>query len=95
MSSGIPFQFAGVVLAAVTFLTIAIGHVLVRHLHAGFGTRPAVPFFICGALVLLASLLAQNDLLSAVLGLSAITLVWDGIEMFRQEKRMLREQVDR
>lgn len=92
MTSETSLQWAGIVLAAVTFITIGIGHVLVRRLYARYGTRPAIPFFFSGAVVLLASMLVQNNLLSAVLGLTAITLAWDGIEMYRQEKRILREQ---
>ncbi|HEX7973608.1 MAG TPA: DUF4491 family protein [Anaerolineales bacterium] len=41
-----------------------------------------------GAFILVASLAARPDLLSAVLGLTGITFVWDGVEIFRQEKRM-------
>lgn len=81
-------QFAGLVLAATTLVTIAIGHVLVRRLQAAYGTRPAIYLFGLGALVLLISLAARPDLLSAVLGITGITIVWDGIEIYRQEKRM-------
>lgn len=84
-------QWAGVILAFVTFATIGIGHVLVRRLHARFGTRPALPFFGLGLLVMALSLATGSDLFSAILGLSAITLLWDGIEIYRQEKRMQRE----
>lgn len=83
-------QWAGPVLAFTTFATIGIGHVLVRRLHARFGTRPAVPFFVLGAAVLLASLLVLADLLSGVLGIVGVTFLWDGIEMYRQERRKQR-----
>lgn len=86
-------QPAGIVLAFVTFATIGIGHVLVRRLQKRFGVWPAAVFFALGALVLFGSILVLNDLLSAVLGITAITLIWDGIEMFRQEKRMRRERM--
>lgn len=85
-------DFSGIVLAVVTFATIALGHVLVRWLHARFGTRPARPFFLSGAAVMLAALLASPNLLSGALGIIAVTLVWDGIEIYRQEKRMQREK---
>lgn len=85
-------EFAGVVLAVVTFATIGIGHVLVRRLHARFRTMPGIPFFILGMLVLVISTQVASDLLSGVLGITAITLVWDGVEMYRQEKRMQRER---
>lgn len=84
-------QWAGIVLTLCTFATIAAGHVLVRRLHARFGTRPAVPFFILGGLVLLASVFTGNDLLSGILGIVGITFAWDGIEIYRQEKRLRRE----
>lgn len=84
-------QWAGPALAIVTFATIGIGHVLVRRLHARFGTWPAIPLFASGALVLAASLFTPNNLLSGVLGIAAITLIWDGIEMHRQEKRKQQE----
>ncbi len=85
-------QWAGIVLAATTFATIAFGHVLVRRLHARYGTRPAIPLFLAGGLVLLFSMMAAGDLLSGVLGITAVTLLWDGVEMYRQEKRVQREK---
>jgi len=85
-------QWAGIVLAVTTFATIAFGHVLVRRLHARYGTRPAIPLFLAGGVVLFSSLLAAGDLLSGVLGITAVTLLWDGVEMYRQEKRVQREK---
>jgi len=85
-------QWAGIILAATTFATIAFGHVLVRRLHARYGTRPAIPLFLAGGVVLFLSLLAAGDLLSGVLGITAVTLLWDGVEMYRQEKRVQREK---
>ncbi len=84
-------QWAGLLLALLSFGAIAAGHVLVRRLHARYGTRPALPLFLTGGLVLVGSLGASNDLLSGVLGITAITILWDGIEIYRQEKRMKRK----
>lgn len=81
-------QWAGVILAVVTFATIAAGHVLVRRLHARYGTRPALPLFVIGGLGLIGSLATNDNLLSGALGITAITILWDGIEIYRQEKRM-------
>ena len=91
MNSLSSLQWAGPILAMTTFATIGIGHVLVRRLHARYGTRPAIPFFVLGGLVLLSSIFILTNLISAILGITGITLVWDGIEIFRQEKRMQRE----
>jgi hypothetical protein len=84
----VSLQLAGLVLAIVTFATIGIGHIFVRGLHARFGTLPAIPFFLLGLLILFFSLMIAGDLFSAALGITAITLVWDGVEIFRQEKRV-------
>jgi hypothetical protein len=43
--------------------------------------------------VLLAALLARAELLSGALGITAITLIWDGVEIYRQEKRVRRETI--
>lgn len=81
-------QWAGLVLGGVTFATIGLGHVLVRWVHARWGTRPGVPLFLLGLGVLYAALITPNDLLSGVLGITAITLLWDGFEVYRQEQRV-------
>ena len=86
------WQWAGPTLAVVTFATIGIGHVLVRRLHARFGTRPGWPLIVLGLALLASSLFVTDDLGSAVVGITAITVFWDGVEIFRQEKRMQRER---
>ncbi len=80
-------EWAGAVLATTTFATIAIGHILVRKLNYHFGTKPAVPFFLLGTIFFYLSMTNGNDLIAAFLGIVAITTVWDGIEIFRQQKR--------
>ncbi len=85
-------QWSGPVLAAVTFATIGLGHVMVRAFHARWGTRPAIPFFALSLLVMAAALHTPNNLLSGALGITAMTLFWDGIEIYRQEKRAQREK---
>jgi hypothetical protein len=88
----VSLQPAGPLLALVTFATIGTGHVLVRRLHARFGTWPAYPLFLLAGLGLYVSTVTDSDLISGMLGISAITLAWDGIELFRQEKRTQRER---
>jgi hypothetical protein len=81
-------QWAGLVFAFVIFSTIAIGHFLVRWLHPIFGTRLGLPFILLGVLVTILSLDVGNHILSGILGILGITTIWDGIEFFRQEKRV-------
>ncbi len=86
------WQWAGPVLALTTFTTIGFGHVLVRRLHARYGTRFGWPLIGLGLLGLGSTLYLQHDLLAGVVGLTAVTIFWDGVEIFRQEKRMQRER---
>ena len=92
LQSAAAYSWAGPILALTTFATIGIGHMLVRRLHKRYGTRPGIPFFILGGLLLLASLFTAGSLPSAVLGLVGVTFFWDGIEFYRQEKRMQQEK---
>ena len=82
------FQWVGLILAISTFVTIAMGHVLVRKLHPLFGTRLGIPFMVFGSVVMAISVFLDSNLLSGVLGIVAITTFWDGLEFFRQEKRV-------
>ncbi len=81
-------QFAGIILAITSFATIAVGHILVRRLTPTFGTRLGLPFIILGVVILIGSGFVVNNTLSGVLGIVAITTIWDGIEFFRQVKRI-------
>ena len=83
-------EWAGAVLAAVTVVTIGLGHSMVRKANYLFGTIPAIPLFFLGAGILTASVFMSSDLLSAVMGIVGVTTVWDGIEMLRQENRVRR-----
>src|SRR6476660_6017281 len=85
---GMELQFAGPILALVTFLTIWWGHVLVRITHYHLGTKPAPAIFLGGLLLLLGSTQTGSDLLSATLGIIGLTLVWDAFELHRQENRV-------
>jgi hypothetical protein len=40
------------------------------------------------------SLLSASNLFSGILGLTGMTLAWDGIEFYRQEKRLRRAAGD-
>ena len=81
-------QFAGPILAVVTFLTVWWGHVLVRITHYYFGTKPAPLLVGLGLLTLLVSTQTRMDVVSAALGIVGITLVWDAFELHRQEARV-------
>ncbi len=81
-------QWAGPILAVVTFLTVWWGHVLVRIVHYYMGTRPAPVIFGLGLLLLLATTQTSNDLLGGAVGIVGLTLLWDAFELHRQEARV-------
>lgn len=81
-------QFAGPILALVTFLTIWWGHVMVRITHYHLGTKPAPAIFLAGLLLLLGGTQADSDLLSAGLSIVGLTMLWDSFELHRQELRV-------
>src|SRR6476660_9423264 len=87
---GMELQFAGPILALVTFLTIWWGHVLVRITHYHLGTKPAPALFLGGLLLLLGSTQTGSDLLAATLGIVGLTSMWDAYELHRQEIRVRR-----
>lgn len=88
MPFGLDIQFAGILLAGVTFLTVWWGHVLVRIVHYYMGTRPAPALFLAGLLALLATTQTTSDLLAAMGGIVGLTLMWDAFELHRQELRV-------
>lgn len=81
-------NFTGIILAVVVFVTIGFGHVFVRKANYHYGTKLGIPLYIIGGIMLIYSLFVERDLFSAILGITAITIIWDGLEMYRQEKRI-------
>ena len=81
-------DFTGIILAIIVFATIGFGHVFVRKVNYHFGTKPAPFLFIIGLTMMVYSMYVTSNLFSASLGITAITIIWDGIELYRQEKRV-------
>jgi hypothetical protein len=79
-------QWAGLVLAALIFGTIGLGHVAVRKLNYRYGTKPAPFFLVLGLAFLGLSLLVTSNLASAALGIVRMTTLWDAVEFVRQEE---------
>ncbi|HBS12268.1 MAG TPA: hypothetical protein DEO36_06975 [Flavobacteriaceae bacterium] len=82
-------NYVGPILAVTVFVTIGIGHVAVRYLNYHLGTKPGIPLFIIGFSLLIYTMYVPSDLWSSVVGIIGMTTVWDGIEMYRQEKRII------
>ncbi len=83
-------QYSGLVLAFVTFVTIALGHIFVRKFNYDYGTRPAPWVLLFGILFMAGSFFTGNNLASASLGIIGLTTLWDAYEFYRQEERIRR-----
>jgi hypothetical protein len=83
-------NFTGLAAALAAFLGIWWGHVAVRKIEArAADIRPAMALAILLGLGLWAgALLTESMPLSAALGILGVTLLWDGYEFRRQEKRV-------
>lgn len=85
-------QFTGFWMAVATFLGIWWGHVGVRWLEAhSRNIRLPMVILVAGGIGLnILSLFAPNLTLAGVSSIIGITLIWDGFELYRQEKRVLK-----
>jgi hypothetical protein len=83
-------QFAGFWMALATFIGIWWGHVGVRWLEAHVpNIWPAVGVLLTAGIGLNAySLFAPNLTLAGVSSIIGITLMWDALEMYRQQQRI-------
>ncbi len=83
-------NWVGIVAATAAFLGIWLGHVTVRVIEAR-APKLWLPV-VCAAGLGLAligfSLSTPDRLLSAAAGILGVTLLWDGFEFIRQEKRV-------
>ena len=80
----------GLVAAAAAFLGIWVGHVAVRKIEATapFLWVPALVFVCAGGALEACAAAVSDTALSAAAGILGITLLWDALELFRQERRV-------
>jgi hypothetical protein len=83
-------QAAGIILGLTAFLSIWLGHVLVRELEYRLAWLPWPLFLAAGLGAEAAALWARDPLASGVLGIAGMTLLWDALEFRRQERRVRR-----
>lgn len=82
----------GLVAAASAFASIWLGHVAVRKIEYASPTirLPALTFVSLGLLVGWLSFVSPSIAASTALGIVAITLLWDALELVRQQARVHR-----
>ncbi len=83
-------NYSGVAAGLSTFLSIWLGHVLVRKIEFSASTLwvPRFLFAAAGISLEVAALISQHPILSAICGIAGITLLFDAIELTRQERRI-------
>jgi uncharacterized membrane protein YfcA len=83
-------NLTGLAAALATFLGIWWGHVAVRVIEARLtDIRPAMVIAVLLGLGMWAGALLTDSMpVSAALGIFGVTLLWDGYEFYRQEKRI-------
>ena len=86
-------NFIGVAAATATFLGVWLGHVSVRMIERQVERIwiPATIAFALGTGLELASLQAENLVISSVCGILGVTLLWDSLELAVRQPRRVRE----
>jgi hypothetical protein len=82
----------GLAAAAATLGGVSLGHVLVRRIEAQVvDLRLPILFFgMAGVALEVAASLVASRALAAALGILGVTLLWDALELRRQERRVQR-----
>ncbi|HBN46154.1 MAG TPA: DUF4491 domain-containing protein [Prevotella sp.] len=80
--------FTGLIIAVCTFLIIGFCHPLVIKAEYYYGTRPWVVFLVVGVACVIASLLIEQTVASALIGVLGASLLWSIGELFSQKKRV-------
>lgn len=80
----------GLAAGTAAFFAIWFGHVGVRKIEAAAPNLwlPTAAALFLGLVLETAALLTDNRWLSAVLGIVGMTLLWDALEFWRQQKRV-------
>ncbi len=80
-------QFAGLILGVVTFVMIGFLHVAVVKIERIWGAHLWPGFILLGLVFGVASLLVDDVLLSALLGVNSFLFAWSGPELKKQKDR--------
>jgi hypothetical protein len=84
------FNFSGIIVGAATFLIIGICHPIVIKMEYYWGKNSWWLLLAVGLAFAAASIFIENDVLATVVGAAAFSCFWGILEMFEQEKRVLK-----
>ena len=78
----------GLIVGAATFLCIGAFHPLVIKAEYHWGVGFWWVFLMVGLLCIAGSLIADDDILSTILGVVAFSSLWSILELFKQRERV-------
>lgn len=83
-------NFSGIIVGAATFLIIGICHPIVIKLEYYYGKRSWWVLLLAGLAFTAVSIFMKNIVVATILGAAAFSCFWGILEMFQQEKRVLK-----
>lgn len=83
-------NFSGIIVGAAVFLSIGICHPAVIKMEYKWGKQSWWIWLVVGLLCTGASLFVKNSIVSTIIGGFAFSCFWAILEMFLQEKRVLK-----
>lgn len=81
-------DFTGLAIGAGTFIVIGIFHPIVIKAEYYLGTRCWWAFLLAGVLLIVASILIDNVLISSLLSVTGFSCFWSILELFQQQERV-------
>jgi len=82
------YHLLGLIIGLCTFLIIGFFHPIVIKAEYHFGTRCWWWFLVAGLVMIVLTLLVENVLVSALLGVTGFSCFWSILEVFQQEQRV-------
>jgi hypothetical protein len=83
-------NFSGIIVGAATFLIIGICHPVVIKLEYYYGKRSWWVLLLAGLAFTAVSIFMKNIVVATILGAAAFSCFWGILEIFQQEKRVLK-----
>ena len=81
-------NFDGIIIGLVSFLIIGLFHPIVVKAEYYIGKKVWPVFLIAGIALIILSILIDNTLVSAIVGLTAFASLWSIREIIEQEERV-------
>lgn len=83
-------NFTGILIGAATFAAIGMGHPLVIKAEYYIGRKSWWLFLLAGIVCSVLSLFIESIVISTIVGAFAFSFFWGILEVFEQEKRVLK-----